>query len=184
MTIYERTARTFGSAFFFRCNGAMETEATRSAPATTPARLPAGRPAFMRVPEAAQRLGISARRVRSLCRRGIIPASKLGRTWLIPVSKFEGFIRALEAGPPRMNTHEALRQRHFPESCEKQSREGRLAHFSRGTCPGGAGGASRPETAGAKRSLAETPGPTERGPGCFGTHDGSCYARRLGGFYL
>jgi excisionase family DNA binding protein len=45
------------------------------------------------VPEAARRLGLSARTVATLIARGELPSRKVGRRRIIPVVELEGFIR-------------------------------------------------------------------------------------------
>ncbi len=65
--------------------------------------------AALRVQEAAQRLGIPLARVRDLCRRGKIAASRDGKSWLIRPEAIEQYLTVHEFDParhPYFKTHE------------------------------------------------------------------------------
>ncbi len=52
-----------------------------------------GRAAFVRVHRVAEVMSLSTRTVRSYCESGTIPASRVGRHWLVPVSFLRGLTR-------------------------------------------------------------------------------------------
>lgn len=51
----------------------------------------------LRCTDVAQKLGISARRVQKLLRLGLLPGTRLGRTWVIPRPAFEQYLGKLSA---------------------------------------------------------------------------------------
>lgn len=52
---------------------------------------------LLRTPEVARRLGISKRRVQMLLKAGLLPGTRLGRTWLIPRKALDAYLRAVAA---------------------------------------------------------------------------------------
>ena len=52
-----------------------------------------GRAVFIRVHRVAEIMGLSVRTVQSYCATGTIPATQVGRHWLVPVSYLRGLGR-------------------------------------------------------------------------------------------
>lgn len=71
---------------------------------------PRPRPDLMTTKEAAKRLGISERFVRSLQHSGALPAVKIGRTTRFDPLDLEEFIRFRKSGPLSLETLETLRE--------------------------------------------------------------------------
>lgn len=64
--------------------------------------LPQSADRWLGVPEMAELKGCSEKKVRALCQNGIIPATKEGLSWTIPVSLWNAYCAA--AKPKRVST--------------------------------------------------------------------------------